>query len=278
MHSIPKRRSAFTLIELLVVIAIIAILAAILFPVFAQARAAARGASSTSNMRQLSLGILMYTQDYDETYPEFQRWGSGPITVGGQPFSTWGYDILPYIKNYQIFADPQFGGITGNPVLAPYYTHYGYNYTTLSPYAGAFGSTPWIGVPASLASIARPSDTVMLAGRFTIEESSNAVYYYGPGTILTVAGAEAPDCGDIAAWCFTDWIPTGNYSFLKTDVAGLYTGGVSQRKSGNGNYAFTDGHVKFMPPGQAASGSSWYKGASAVHITTPTNYKWEQSP
>src|SRR5499427_72348 len=56
----------FTLIELLVVIAIIAILAAILFPVFAQAREAARKTSCLSNVKQLSLGILMYSQDYDE--------------------------------------------------------------------------------------------------------------------------------------------------------------------------------------------------------------------
>lgn len=64
-----QSRSGFTLIELLVVIAIIAILAAILFPVFAQAREKARSASCLSNTKQLGLGLVMYVQDYDETFP-----------------------------------------------------------------------------------------------------------------------------------------------------------------------------------------------------------------
>jgi prepilin-type N-terminal cleavage/methylation domain-containing protein len=63
------RTNGFTLIELLVVIAIIAILAAILFPVFAHARAKARQTACLSNMKQLGTGLMMYAQDYDETLP-----------------------------------------------------------------------------------------------------------------------------------------------------------------------------------------------------------------
>ena len=74
MHRV--RRSGFTLIELLVVIAIIAILAAILFPVFAQARDKARQSSCLSNTRQMATSILMYVQDYDETFPGHE-WPKG---------------------------------------------------------------------------------------------------------------------------------------------------------------------------------------------------------
>ena len=69
----------FTLIELLVVIAIIAILAAILFPVFAQAREAARKASCLSNCKQLGLAMQMYAQDYDENLPGWPNPPSNPI-------------------------------------------------------------------------------------------------------------------------------------------------------------------------------------------------------
>src|SRR5690554_3954884 len=69
MMSTHRRTGGFTLIELLVVIAIIAILAAILFPVFAQARAKARQTACMSNMKQLGTALLMYAQDYDNVMP-----------------------------------------------------------------------------------------------------------------------------------------------------------------------------------------------------------------
>src|SRR5687768_18600195 len=83
---------AFTLIELLVVIAIIAILAAILFPVFAQARDKARSASCLSNLRQVGMGLYMYVQDYDETYPRNDECLSGRSEerrVGKECRSRW---------------------------------------------------------------------------------------------------------------------------------------------------------------------------------------------
>src|ERR1700737_3356523 len=81
-----KHHIGFTLIELLVVIAIIAILAAILFPVFAQARAKARQATCLSNLKQIGTGLVMYAQDHDQTLPG----NSG--TANGQPDQA-GYNL-----------------------------------------------------------------------------------------------------------------------------------------------------------------------------------------
>jgi prepilin-type N-terminal cleavage/methylation domain-containing protein len=89
-------RNAFTLIELLVVIAIIAILAAILFPVFAQARAKARQTTALSNMKQIGLAMMMYAQDYDNFMPGYS-WPESYII---------GAKLQPYIKNAGIFKDP----------------------------------------------------------------------------------------------------------------------------------------------------------------------------
>src|SRR5690349_13757232 len=96
-------RKAFTLIELLVVIAIIAILAAILFPVFAQAKAAAKKTACISNQRQNVSAMLMYLSDSDDTYP---------IGVGGDRSTGvvfFVHDLLqPYRKNVQILGCPSY--------------------------------------------------------------------------------------------------------------------------------------------------------------------------
>ncbi len=104
-------RRGFTLIELLVVIAIIAILAAILFPVFARAREKARQSSCLSNLKQMTLGVLMYAQDYDEQWP-YHHYATTPATItypgGGVTASgmMWFAAIYPYVSNMQIFNCP----------------------------------------------------------------------------------------------------------------------------------------------------------------------------
>ncbi len=102
------KRSAFTLIELLVVIAIIAILAAILFPVFAQAREKARGATCLSNNKQVGLSMAMYMSDNDTTFPAQFADGLWTIASGRAvpPRPTYYDGLLPYQKNQQIWICP----------------------------------------------------------------------------------------------------------------------------------------------------------------------------
>ena len=104
-----RRLSGFTLIELLVVIAIISVLAAILFPVFAKARANARKTTAISNLKQIGAALAMYTADYDEHLPD--RW---PIWPGYREFywrSPGEYDLpahlSPYIRNTEVWYSPE---------------------------------------------------------------------------------------------------------------------------------------------------------------------------
>jgi len=101
-RSVTKR--AFTLIELLVVIAIIAILAAILFPVFAQAKLAAKQTANLSNHKQLGLAAIMYTVDYDDYFPLMETYNSADSTFFG--LDPWQVVVQPYIKNWGIFQHP----------------------------------------------------------------------------------------------------------------------------------------------------------------------------
>lgn len=110
MYTAPRPSKAFTLIELLVVIAIIAILAAILFPVFAQAKEAAKRIACVSNARQIGLGVLMYNADYDGTYPIHYAYNSQP------PAGKVGH------KGVEVLLMPYVGGrerVTATGVIAP---------------------------------------------------------------------------------------------------------------------------------------------------------------
>ena len=113
----------FTLIELLVVVAILGILAAILFPVFARARESARRSSCQSNLKQLGLALMQYTQDYDERTP-IQRQGDANAQTDGQLFAdpvaqpamNWARGIYPYSKSWHIYICPSS---TPNPGSEP---------------------------------------------------------------------------------------------------------------------------------------------------------------
>lgn len=117
-------RKGFTLIELLVVIAIIAILAAILFPVFAQAKAAAKKTSCLSNVKQLGTSTLLYISDYDDTFynhrfncsvspcAEYSATEAALFDTDSNNKFYWNFMLKPYTKNAGIFQDPAIAGFS----------------------------------------------------------------------------------------------------------------------------------------------------------------------
>ena len=107
-----NRKVAFTLIDLLVVIAIIAILAAILFPVFARARENARRSSCISNLKQVGIAMMQYTQDNDERYMVANHEDDNGDGVADY---AWFLPLQPYIKSEQVFKCPSLGSETTTP-------------------------------------------------------------------------------------------------------------------------------------------------------------------
>jgi len=237
------RKRAFTLIELLVVIAIISILAAILFPAFARARENARKASCMSNLKQIGLAALMYTQDYDERFPMARLYFGT-----GAPDLKW-YDLLqPYAKSMQVFVCPSAGPAYGN-------SSYGWNISGTghkNDWSGSgFGYIPAqpetpgnvLGVPQSL--IQEPASTILAADPSSNGNGVNGIYAVGYQTEQNMPVLHGGQPYSATAVTVTDF-------------------------SGGGNYLFADGHVKFLQANRTYCTSLWdIDKTFANHLCSP---------
>lgn len=213
------RRCGFTLIELLVVIAIIAILAAILFPVFAKAREKARQSSCLSNVKQIALAILQYTQDYDERLPMGYDLGS--------PRCGLIQSTQPYTKNFQVHDCPSANEKSQNSYLGN--RSYGYNTNIFL----ASAACPTLG------QILRPAEIVMLGD---VCHDNNAQYRFHPPSAGAFQcdpdGTNCKVCGGTHNSRYAD---TGHGSIY--DRPGF---NFIERHNGMGNAGFCDGHAKAM--------------------------------
>jgi len=280
-------KNAFTLIELLVVIAIIAILAAILFPVFAQAKKAAKSTVALSNVKQMNLGAVIYSDDYDDMYPsnftanaiplatqlppdeafllsrgdKCWTWagnGSGASDPGGNSASdpsvtacnwTWGEIAYPYYKNAQMETDPGSINANGDPGLANFAMNLEFTASQ-----GTFGNYP-TGVTST--SLSNP------AGQILLTESGNWVaamstfhwisgYNYIPATCPNGLGAGKASVGG-----FVDCV--GNTSWGVADQNQVMADITKGRRSALGvNLGFADGHAKMTQTGAIAADAPNY--------------------
>lgn len=252
-HQISRQRAfrnakaGFTLIELLVVIAIIGILASILFPAFARARENARRASCMSNMKQLGLGLLQYSQDYDEKLPAGvigSFFNSQPLGLG------WAGQIYPYIKSAQIFKCPSDSFVP--PSTTDSAISYSYNLAIVRNGDDCTSGVFDTGINGTISKFNATAKTVMLveitgtpANLSAANESGGATSsgYTNWYSSVTEGYGINPIYNGIPT---TPKFVTGQMSRGVPGGSGLDPDKLNGRHLNGSNYLLVDGHVKWL--------------------------------
>ncbi|HEY3333283.1 MAG TPA: DUF1559 domain-containing protein [Capsulimonadaceae bacterium] len=275
-----SNRAAFTLIELLVVIAIIAILAAILFPVFATAREKARATQCMSNMKQIGLAILQYTNDYDENLPLGRQQGGAGCSSNGFTVTMGAYvtKVKAFSANSEsgnVWQCPDDTVDRGSGNVAQSYT-YAVGFTTANDVQvsglGDFSKAPpyaWVAtvvngctmdLGAPMGKVRTPATTIAIVeGYYPLNYlGNNAPGMMSPQYDATWAAARsnAQNCvtaSSSTSACTTTGLPGHN---------------------GGWNYLYCDGHVKWKLPLQTAGdftkNISMYNSSGTLVMATPS--------
>lgn len=242
-------RRAFTLIELLVVIAIIAILAAILFPVFAQAKEAAKKTRALAQMKQLATGVMMYASDADDNFaPASNR------TDLTQDPTVWPTIVYPYIKNEEVFVAPDSNGKFAHNWTERRNQSIGYSDATgVDPSSGAVPGAAPAGTEGftSSASFSQAEESSRVGLFATTPNSVSGKergYVFNPYN-----GANSPD-GDYAKGlpliadvnlCTTAYLGTDHTAKAAGALKPIFARyGASGRGDGQSPVIFADGHAK----------------------------------
>lgn len=288
-------KRAFTLIELLVVIAIIAILAAILFPVFAQAKAAAKKTAALSNAKQTNLAYAQYFADNDDIFPVItynNTYTVNPANPDAIPQSL----IQPYMKSIGILADPMDSvgddaratvEVVVDPNSVPvtwrqaqrefnidYKTDFGINWNFFDQLI-INSSGQLHAVTVSMTSQPKPADMIMLISSVWNRTAGGSPYGGGNDAV------DAPCVFDSAG---NDTRPEGPYSYGYYWYGGWNPGqpnawnvfgGVWPWHNSKGQVivTFVDGHAKSLPMGRIAAGCNVVAGQGGL-ITNQSIYMW----
>lgn len=300
-------KKAFTLIELLVVIAIIAILAAILFPVFAQAKEAAKKTSCLSNLKNVGTAIYLYAGDNDDTMCQ-TSWESAltpqPFNPAGKYQIHWTYLMQPYIKSWDIFKDAsdttpvapkypctsasELGAINGSGVMTCDWQAPSYSYI---PNYNIIPAHDWI--PVTLTAFPEPASLISITERRNRNAKGTLMGAHKgitgflpsqpcPGSVLVPT--PAPTSTDNPNAAATDrkfayfnrtsaeWHNLNDTNDKKDIIRVHWT-----RHSDGANYAYADGHAKYqkldqtLNPSKYAYGDQFYPGYAPFNTAACSN-------